>query len=310
MINVGLDEIDAFVSNLENNDLLLIAGNGYISVSKLSEQLMINSVNCGKRVAYFSSENDLGYADYLKKTYDIKHPENITVFVAGSHKEDDIEIPNNYSVAKIRLTLDKQLKKGIRYDLIIIESIDKTYDFIYDKQYMYSICKYVRDQFRDYGVSVAMTTYYLEEVYESYESDDLEDRLFYDVRDVVDFLMVVDERYEDDDSEETGTPYQFDIKLLDCRIREMNMSLFYNISENRMCRKEGKALELFKTAKALGLGETDASSYATYWMDHEDDCDDEFAKMRFSQDDEDESEMKCLLQEEMLEYKNTNRRTD
>ena len=158
MINVGFDEIDAFVSNLENNDLLLIAGNGYIGVSKLSEQLMINSVNCGKHVAYFGSENDLGYADYLKKTYDIKHPENITVFVAGSHKEEDIEIPNNYSVAKIRSTLDKQLKKGARYDLIIIESIDKTYDFIYDKQYMYSICKYVRDQFRNYGAAVAMTT--------------------------------------------------------------------------------------------------------------------------------------------------------
>ena len=309
MAIVGFDEIDNFTDGLEESNVLLMAGKGCsLGICEIRDRLIVNTANSGKKVAYFDNESYRNYATYLKETFDVQNPENITVFVPGSRKEDSIDIPNQYSITKIRSTLDKQLKKGIRYDLVIIETIDKTLDFIYDRKYLFSITNLVRNQMAEYQAAVVTTVYFLEDIYSLDSSEELEDKLFYDVRDNVDFLMFVDDRYSDDPDE--TDPYQFDVKLLDCRTREIDLSYFCDIKESRVCRKEGKALELFRKAKALGLCEADASAYATYWIDHEEDYEDEFADMRFSQGDEDETEMKCLLQEDLFEYEKINRRAD
>ena len=289
MTIIDSGEIDAFVSGLKNNDFLLIAGESLIGIDEVIRRTIVNTANSGKRVAYFSSENDRDLLFFLKKTYEIKKPENVTVFVPGSEKKGGIEVSHKHSVAKVKSELNKQLKKGIRYDLIIIECIDRTYDFIYDKQYMYSICKFLKKQLEDYQTPIIATSYYMDETYSSYRSDEIEDKMFYDVRDVVEFLMFVnDNADEKSDPDELLYPSQLFIKVYDCRTKELDLSYLFSTDGHRICKKEGKALELYKKAVAIGLNEIDAASYATYWNDSEMEEDEDFKDMRFSQGDDDE----------------------
>lgn len=290
MTIIDSGEIDAFVSGLKNNDFLLVAGNSYLGINEITRRTIVNTANAGKKVAYFSSENERELIEQLEIFYHIEKPENVTVFIPGSRKSEDIEIINKHSVAKMKAEIKKQLKNGIRYDLIIIECIDRTNDFIFDKQFMYSICRHIKNEMKDFQIPVIATSYYMEETYSSYRSQDIEDKLFYDVRDVVEFLMFIDDNSDPGSgSQDQLYPSQINIRVLDCRIKELDLSYLFSTEGHRVCKKEGKALELYKKAVAIGLNEADAASYATYWYNNEMEEDEDFDDMRFSQGDDDEN---------------------
>ena len=286
-------DIDTFVSRMENNDVMLIAGESMIGISEITERAIVNTANSGGKVAYFCPEDCPGLLSDVNRTNTVRKPENITTFIPGSEKNGDIDVIREHSIAKVRTELEKQLKKNIRYDLVVIDCIDHTSDFIYDKQYMYSLCKYLRKQLENYPAAVIATSYFMYETYDTYEESDVEDKLYYDVRDVVDFLMFVDDSCDPD---EEPLPTQIDVRIVDCRIRQIDLSYLFSAEGHIMCKKEGKALELYRKAIAVGISEEDASSYATYWNDNEMEEDENFKDIRFGQDD-DESDGYYVMEE-------------
>ena len=218
-------DIDTFVSRMENNDVMLIAGESMIGISEITERAIVNTANSGGKVAYFCPEDCPGLLSDVNRTNTVRKPENITTFIPGSEKNGDIDVIREHSIAKVRTELEKQLKKNIRYDLVVIDCIDHTSDFIYDKQYMYSLCKYLRKQLENYPAAVIATSYFMYETYDTYEESDVEDKLYYDVRDVVDFLMFVDDSCDPD---EEPLPTQIDVRIVDCRIRQIDLSFLFS----------------------------------------------------------------------------------
>ena len=285
MVKIDSGEIDTFVSNLENNELLLISGFSSEGICMFTKNTIINTANSGGKVAVFNLDNGCICLSDVDQTDKGINTENITVFLPGSTKEDDIEIINRSSIASIKKELDKRLKENIKYDLIVIDGIEKTYDFIYDKQYMYSICKYLKTQMKEYPAPVIAVTNDIFEIYSSdgYLIEDVSDKLFYDIRDVVDFFMIIDDNLEDN---EDPVPSQLFVRIVDCRVKELDLSYLYSSEDSRICKKEGKVLSLYDKAIAMGLACCDAAAYATYWNDDNDD--DELSDFLFSQEEDED----------------------
>ena len=296
MTIIDSGEIDVFVSGLKNNDFLLISGESLLGINEIMERAVINTANYEGRVAYFGPDNEPSLLSYVNRTHCIRKPENVTVFIPGSQKSGEIDVINHHSIEKIKTELEKQRKKNIIYDLVVIDCIDQTSDFIYDKKYMYSICRYLRNQLENYPAAIIATSYSIFETCPSFGGNGAEDKLFYDVRDVVDFLMLVD---DDCDPDEEPIPSQINVRIIDCRTRQIDLSYLFSAEGHKMCRKEGKALELYKKAIAVGIEENDAASYATYWYDNEMEEDEDFEDMRFSQVDDDDSSGYYAVKEEL-----------
>ena len=270
MTIIDSGEIDVFVSGLKNNDFLLISGESLLGINEIMERAVINTANYGGRVAYFGPENEPSLLSYVNRTHCIRKPENVTVFIPGSQKSGEIDVINHHSIEKIKTELEKQRKKNIIYDL--------------------------RNQLENYPAAIVATSYFIFETCPSFGEIDAEDKLFYDVRDVVDFLMLVD---DDCDPDEEPIPSQINVRIIDCRTRQIDLSYLFSAEGHRMCRKEGKALELYKKAIAVGIEENDAASYATYWYDNEMEEDEDFEDMRFSQVDDDDSSGYYAVKEEL-----------
>ena len=77
-------EIDSFVSEMNNNELMLITGKSFIGIDEITYKMIINSANAGKKVAYFASDNDRNSIEAFSKYKQIEKPENITIFIPGS----------------------------------------------------------------------------------------------------------------------------------------------------------------------------------------------------------------------------------
>lgn len=264
-------EIDAFMSGLGSGDLLLIHGNGSLGISEILKKIVTGSSASGNKIACFSPGNIACVTSYIQKSdYD---PKNVAFYTAGSRDLDGFEIARSHSISKIKKELVEQYMHDTVFDLVIIEQVNMLDDFIFDRDYMFSVTSFIRKRFEKYPACVIATI-------DSGENGRYEDSLmwqkeserslYFDVRDNVDFLMFINDRY-DPDNEDECWPYKLDISLFDCRLKHLDLSYLYDAENHKLCKQQEKAHCLYNKALALGLSEVDAAAYAGFWNSKKDD---------------------------------------
>lgn len=259
--------IKTYFSNLKENELMLISGGSFEGIFKAIRQAVINALNSGKRVAIFESENgkDGGMLPFEEQGRKKRGWDLLSIFYSMNFRIGDVEVSNGYSLSLNNIVQEVESKKNTneQYDLVVIVDAEVLPELTSFKS-PGEIAGKIKKMQKRIGVPVIFSLQLTNKSFRAFDYISNRDKLFHSVRNFIDFLIRID-----DDEIKGKSPLEFDVKLYECRNREIDASFFLNKDDHRFYLKDENVANLFNKALGLGLEKEDAIVYATYWNKNE-----------------------------------------
>ena len=253
--------IKTYFSNLKENELMLVSGASHKGIFMAIRQTVINALNSGKRVAIFESEGSDGIVPFTEKESKKRGWDLLSIFYSMNFRIGDVEISNGYSLSLNNIVQEVESKKNTneQYDLVVIVDAEVLPELTSFKS-PGEIAGKIKKMQKRIGVPVIFSLQLTNKSFRAFDYISNRDKLFHSVRNFIDFLIRID-----DDEIKGKSPLEFDVKLYECRNREIDASFFLNKDDHRFYLKDENTSTLFNKALSLGLDKDDAIVYASYW---------------------------------------------
>ena len=239
---------------------MMVSGGNRMGILAAVKQIAIKAVNSGKRVAYFEMTDHLEDGKALPED-ELKTTGLLKVFRVMKIRVDDVEIYNGFSLDTIVRELNEKEETDEKYDLLVITDAD----FLPELESLGSpgeMAERLKNALKRFRIPLVFSMILAKDSFRRYNYLHDRTRLFFSVRNFVDYLLQVD---GDNDGYHGEISSQIDFRFHDCRKKEIEVSCFFNKYDSRLYLKDESTTNLYNRALALGLDKDDAIAYASYW---------------------------------------------